>query len=189
MSIRWRAAAIIPVLGLGLALAAPAAAASSWVHVRVEQPEGENVRVNLPLGVVRAALALAPETITDGRHIRIDGHDHFAISDLKKLWQELRQTPEGELVTVESDDENVRVAREGEAVVVHVQSNERSEQVSVEVPVALVDALLAPEGDAIDVMGALTHLEAMRGDIVRVEGSDAKVRIWIDENAGSESGS
>lgn len=186
MSKMWRAAGLVPVLAL--ALAAPAAA-GSWVHVRVDEPEGDKVAVNLPLGVVRAALALAPEKITDGRHIRIDRHDHFDIADLKALWRELRETPEGELVTVESDGENVRVAREGDKVVVRVDSSDRDEQVAVDVPLALVDVLLAPEGDELDLAGALTHLEGLRGDIVRVTGRDATVRVWIDDSASSESGS
>ena len=165
MSTNWRIAALAPVLAL--AVAAPAAAASPWLHVRVEEGKGDKVSVNLPLSVVRVALSLAPEKITDGKHFRIDGHDHLTIAEMKTLWRELRNTAEGELM------------------VVRVDSRERDEEVAVEVPLSLVDALLAPEGDVLDFEAAIQHLEGVRGDIVRVKGGDGTVRVWIDENAGS----
>jgi hypothetical protein len=183
MSTNWRAAAIAPVLAM--AMAAPAAAASPWLHVRVHEEKGDKVSVNLPLSVVRVALAMAPEKITDGKHFKIDDHDHLSIADMKTLWRELRNAAEGELVRVESEDDNVRVAREGELMVVRVESHERAEEVVVEVPLSLVDALLAPEGDELDIEAALQHLEEVRGDIVRVKGDDATIRVWIDELAGS----
>lgn len=183
MSTNWRTAAAAPVLAL--ALAAPAAAANPWLHVRVDDSGGDKVRVNLPLSVVRVALAMAPEKISDGRHIHIDGHDHLTIAEIKTLWRELRNTAEGELVTVESEDEKVRVSREGELMVVRIEAGERGEQVAVELPLRVVDALLAPEGDALDIQAAIDGLEAVRGDIVRVTHDDGSVRIWIDENAGS----
>lgn len=188
MSTNWRTAAIAPVLAM--AMAAPAAAASPWLHVRVHEDKGDKVSVNLPLSVVRVALSMAPEKLTDGKHFRIDDHDHLSIAQMKELWRELRNTAEGELVRVESDDENVRVSREGELMVVRVDSQKRDEEVAVEVPLSLVDALLAPEGDELDIEAAIQHLEAIRGDIVRVKGDDSTVRIWIDELAGSsEAGS
>jgi len=184
MSTNWRTAALAaPVLAM--AMAAPAAAASPWLHVRVHEDKGDKVSVNLPLSVVQVALKMAPEKITDGKHFKIDEHDHITIADMKTLWRELRDTAEGELVRVESDDDDVRVAREGELMVVHVKSAERGEEVAVEVPLSLVDTLLAPEGDELDIEGALLQLDKVRGDIVRVKGDDATVRVWIDEQAGT----
>jgi hypothetical protein len=183
MSTNWRIAALAPVLAL--AVAAPAAAASPWLHVRVHEDQGDKVSVNLPLSVVRLALSMAPEKIADGKHFRFDDHDHLSIAQMKTLWRELRDTAEGELVRVESDDDNVRVSREGELMVVRVTSLKRDEEVNVEVPLKLVDALLAPAGDELDIEAAIQHLESVRGDIVRVKGDDATVRVWIDETAGS----
>jgi hypothetical protein len=183
MSTRWRTAALAPVMAL--ALAAPAAAASPWLHVRVLEDEGDKVSVNLPLSVVRVALSIIPEKISDGKHFKIDDHDHLSIAEMKALWRELRNSAEGDLVTVESADENVRVSREGELMLVRVDGHERGEEVAVEIPLSLVDALLAPEGEELDFEAAVEHLEQIRGDIVRVKGDDGTVRIWIDDNAGS----
>lgn len=183
MSTNWRTAALAPVLAV--AMAAPAAAANPWVHVRVDEKGGDKVRVNLPLSVVRVALSMAPEKITDGHHIHIDHHGHLTIAEIKELWRELRDTAEGELVTVESEDESVRVSREGELMVVRIDADGRGEQVAVELPLSVVDALLAPEGDELDIQSAIDRLEAVRGDIVRVNHDDGSVRVWIDENAGS----
>jgi hypothetical protein len=49
------------------------------------------------------------------------------------------------------------------------------------VPVALVDSLFAGEGEELNVKAALVELQKRRGDIVRVNDSNAKVRVWIDE--------
>jgi hypothetical protein len=60
------------------------------------------------------------------------------------------------------------------------------EEVQVDVPVGLVDAVLAGPGDSVDVKTVMRELRARRGDIVRVNDEDSAVRIWIDESAAGE---
>jgi plasmid stabilization system protein ParE len=79
-------------------------------------------------------------------------------------------------------------------VLVHVDTKPRigkdgkprgdGEQVRVEVPVSLVDALLSGEGEEANIQAAIAELRKRRGDIVRVHDEDSKVRIWIDEQSG-----
>jgi hypothetical protein len=47
--------------------------------------------------------------------------------------------------------------------------------------VSVVDALFSGEGKELNLKGAISALKSLRGDVVRVDGDDAKVRIWIDE--------
>jgi hypothetical protein len=96
------------------------------------------------------------------------------------MWAELKASGDVDLVTVEEKDENVKVARKGDLVLVKVERLGR-EEVNVEVPVSLVDALFSTEGDELNVKAALLELQKRRGDIVRVSDATSKVRVWIDE--------
>jgi hypothetical protein len=181
------------IRGLGLAgafvlilgYAAPSAGqGSAWLHIRVEEPaKSGKVSVNLPLTVVEAALQAAPErVVTDGRlHLGHHREHDVSVAQLRKAWNELRATGDAEFVNVEERDETVRIARAGDLVLVHVDKAGTRDAVRVEVPVDVVDALFAGEGDELNVRSALTRLQARRGDIVRVNDENSTVRIWIDD--------
>lgn len=175
---------VLTIAALGGPLGASAWAETvPWLHVRVEEPRREaKVSVNLPLSVVEAALKAAPEKIVSDGKIQLGGHRHdLSLSDLRRLWTELRATGDAELVSVEDGDETVRIARAGNLVQIRVQKPGREEQVHVDLPVTLVDALLSGEGESVDLKAALAEVRKLRGDIVRVKDDDSQVRIWIDE--------
>lgn len=164
-------------------------ASPAWLHVRVEEP-GKNtkVHVNLPLPMVEAALKAAPETLSSHGEIHLGGHrghrgHRLTVSELRKMWQDLRSAGDMEMVTVEEEDGRVTVARRGDIVEIRVNESRRDETVHVDLPVAMVDALLASPGDELNVRAGLDELRKMRGDIVRVKDRDTSVRIWIDEQA------
>ncbi len=171
------------VAAVGLAGPLAAQTKTAWLHVRVEEASRESkVSVNLPLSVVEAALAMAPEKIASHGRIRL--HDHckdLKVSELRKMWNELRATGQAEIVSIEEKDEKVRVAKDGDRVLVRVEKLSNKEAVRVDVPVAVVDALLSGEGDELNFDAALGELKKLRGDIVHVNDADSTVRIWIDE--------
>jgi hypothetical protein len=183
------ALAFLPVAG------AVAQTGTPWIHVRVEEAKKQSkVRVNLPLSVVEAALKAAPEIVEKEGKLNIGGHHDLSLADMRKVWKELAAAGDAEIVTVESPDENVRVMRKGNMVQVFVDNKpaagktaeagkaaKAAEQVRVEVPVSIVDALLSGEGDTVDIKAAIVELQKLRGDIVQVHDEDANVRIWIDE--------
>lgn len=186
------------LLALAAASAAPAlaqTAGTAWLHVRVEEArDSSKVAVNLPLSVVEAVLKASPELIERHGRIHLGRHDRdhgLELADLRRVWKELAAVGDAELVTVESEDENVKVQKKGDLVLVLVDQKPRKdkegktrrggEQVRVEVPVSLVDALLSGEGDEANVEAAIAELKKRRGDIVRVQDEDSHVRIWIDE--------
>jgi len=185
---------LMSLLALG---AAPVAAqtATAWLHVRVEEvKEASKVTVNLPLSVVEAVIKASPEMIERHGRIHFDrehGKHGLKLADLRRAWKELAAVGDAELVTVESEDENVKVQRKGDLVQVFVEQKGKTdkdgkklkgaEQVKVEVPVSLVDALLSGEGDEANIEAAILELKKRRGDIVRVQDDDSHVRVWIDE--------
>lgn len=191
------ALALVPASGALAQTGAPA-----WLHVRVEEAaKASKVHVNLPMTVVEAVLKASPQIIEEHGKVKLGDHHGMTLADMRRAWKELAAAGDAELVTVESEDENVRVARKGDLVQVFVdrkpragkaeaepgktgKASSKSEgpgEVRVEVPVSLVDALLSGEGDTVNIQAAVDQLKKRRGDIVRVKDEDSNVRIWIDE--------
>ena len=165
--------------------------APAWLHVRVdEHGKSSRVRVNLPLTVVEAALEAAPAKIVDKGRIKIDlrhdGDHDLSLAEMRRMWHDLKEAGDTEIVSVEDGDETVKVARKGDVVQVRVSKPSEKEEVHVDVPVNLVDAVLAGTGDSVDVKAVIRELRSQRGDIVRVNDSHSAVRVWIDESAAGE---
>jgi hypothetical protein len=178
------------LLGLGalaLGAAVPGSAqtakpgAKPWIHVQVEEANGSKVNVNLPLSLVQIGLKAAPDPVIGHGHIRLGNHSDLKVADLRKLWAELKATGDADLVSVEDEGETVSVKRQGDLVLVRVDNPGKKEQVRVDVPLALVDALLASDGETLNLDAALAELAKRRGDIVTVNDGGDKVRVWIDE--------
>lgn len=197
------ALALVPASGAVAQTGAPA-----WLHVRVEEAaKASKVNVNLPMTVVEAVLKASPEILEEHGKVKIGDHHGMSLADMRRAWKELSAAGDAELVTVESEEDNVRVARKGDLVLVYVdhkpgarkakaeaepgaakgekaakaEKTEGPGEVRVEVPVSLVDALLSGEGDTVNLQAAVNELKKRRGDIVRVHDEDSHVRIWIDE--------
>jgi hypothetical protein len=170
---------------LGLAFqAAPIQAQTPWIHIEVNENETDpsHVKVNLPLSVVEIALEAAPEKIVDDGRIRLGHADpDLDVEDLRRMWNELRSSPESEWVSVEKKDETVSVRRQGDQILVEVDDRGDRGKVHVQVPMSVVDALFSGEGQELNLKGALSELKGLRGDIVQVDDGESKVRIWIDE--------
>jgi hypothetical protein len=179
------AAAAVATTGLTLAssAASPAAASQAWLHIRVEEPgKDSRVSVNLPMSVVEAALRAAPEKIVSEGRIQLGLKQRdLSVSELRDMWQALRATGDTEIVSVEEPGERVTVARKGDVVQVRVLETRSREEVHVDVPVTVVDALLSGKGESLDLKAGAAALRGLRGDIVRVKDDDTSVRIWIDE--------
>jgi hypothetical protein len=180
----WLLSAVVAIPALRLA----AQPATPWVHIRVDEPgKSSKVSVNLPLTVVQAALKSAPDTLGSHGRIRFGrGGGDMSVTDFRRLWAELKAAGDAELVEVQNPDESVHLSRHGETVEVRVDKHEgarkgSAQEVHVQVPVALLDALLSGSGEELNLEAAIGELQKRRGDIVQVNGDDGSVRIWIDE--------
>ena len=184
----------VGLLALSVLPAATAAAqtGTAWLHVRVEEAkEATKVAVNLPMTVVEAILKASPEMIEKHGKIHFGEEHGLKMADIRKAWKALAEAGDAELVTVESEEENIKVMRKGDLVQVFVDNKPKAgkdgkpakggEEVRVEVPVSLVDAFLSGEGEEGNFDAAIAELQKRRGDIVRVKDDDSNVRVWIDE--------
>ena len=155
-----------------------------WLHVRVEssQPNGETVRVNVPLELAEKVLpAITQDRLRNGK-VRIDASQANGV-DLRALFDAIRTTRDGEFVTVQSSDSDVRVAKQAGYLLVHVHEKGRGkkEQVEIRVPMKVAEALLSAAKDELDILAAVRALSS-QGDteLVSVKSDDETVHIWLD---------
>ena len=166
-----------------------------WLHVRVVNSDDKNetVKVNVPLELAEKVLpAINKNQLHDGK-VRINHSDLNGV-DLKMLLDALHTAKDGEYVTVQATDSDVKVAKQGGYMLVHVtekapkngKSSEKS-KVEVKVPMKVVDALLSAGKDELDLVAALRALSA-NGDteLVSVKSDDSTVHIWLDSKNISE---
>ena len=157
-----------------------------WIHVEVIESgdKAEKVNVNLPLALAEVALDILPKEMT-GKVTAEFQEKGITLPDLRKVWTELKNTGDAEFVSVESDKETVRVVREGDLIRVRVADNggDEREQVRVDIPIEVVDALLSGEGEELNLRAAVQQLRNRRGDIVNVDDGKSKVRVWIDSRS------
>lgn len=166
--------------------AGPALAAERWLHVRVEGYDHASdwVNVNVPLSMIEALLPAIETDEFRGGRVRIDDMDIEGI-DLARMLEALREAPDADFVTVKSDDELVRVAKENGFLKVTVDGHH--EKVRVKMPMEVVDALLGSKHGELDILGALRVLgDYYDGDLVTVEADDGTVRVWIDDSDTGE---
>jgi len=155
-----------------------------WLHVRVisSDAKGETVRVNVPLELAEKILpAINKERLHNGK-VKIDDA-HVNDVDLRALVEAIRTTKDGEFVTVQSNDCDVRVAKQSNHLIVHVldKENSKKSEVEIKVPMKVIDALFSAGKDELDLVAALHALSA-QGDteLVSVKDHENTVRVWLD---------
>jgi hypothetical protein len=175
---RLAAAALIALC----AAAGTATADDLWLHVAVDEgPEGARVRVNLPLSMAETALGMIPEEELRGGKVRFEDSE-LTVAELRQLWTELQQSPDATFVEVEETDQRVQVSKSGGYLLVKAfEGGERSQQVDVRIPAAVVDALLSGDGEELNVAAAVRALASHgAGELVTVADDETKVRVWVD---------
>ena len=187
------AAVVLSPLGvLAQSTAAPASPSQSttsvtrdrWLHVRVisSDAKGETVRVNVPLELAEKVLPAINKDRLHAGKVRIDDSRVNDV-DLRALVDAIRTSKDGEFVTVQSNDCDVRVAKQNNHLIVHVldKQNSKKSEVEVKVPMKVVDALFSAGKDELDLVAALHALSA-QGDteLVSVKDHENTVRVWLD---------
>jgi len=175
---------------LALALLTPtlALAKGAWVHVRIldDSEDGDRVSINMPVQTIATMLPMIEsEDLRDGR-IRIDGKELDG-DDLRALWKSVREADDGEFLTMETKNENVRVAKKGDILTIQCEDGADGDRVDVQLPIAVVNALLSGNEDELDLLAGLEALEEHGHEIqVTVNDDHTAIRIWIDDDPGSD---
>ena len=162
-----------------------------WLHVRVSNPgkNEETVRVNVPLELAEKVLPTINKDRLHSGKVRFDDIDCHGV-DLRALLDAVRTSKDGEFVTVQSKDSDVRVAKQNGYLFVHVfeKNRPKKSQVEVKVPMKVVDALFSAGKDELDLVAAL-HALSSQGDteLVSVKDEENTVRVWLDSKNVTDS--
>ena len=172
-----------------------------WIHVRVESKDdhGETVRVNVPVEMATKVIpAINKNNLHDGK-VHIDSI-HTNDVDLRAILDAVRSSRDGEYVTVQGSDNDVRVAKSAGYLYIHVTDKSggkraaakdgktgaratagHESKVEIKVPMKVVDALFSAGKDELDIVAALKALSG-HGDteLVTVKDDENTVRVWVD---------
>ncbi len=174
-----------------VAQAAQTTKGDRWLHVRVVSKDsgGETVRVNVPLELAIKILPSINQRHLHGGRVEICD-THMNDVDLRVLLEAVRTTKDGEFVTVQGREDEVRVAKENGYLLVHVKErkgerserkNDRQSRVEVRVPMTVVKALLSGGKNELDLVAAMHALaEHPDTELVTVQDEENTVRIWLD---------
>ena len=112
---------------------ATASSHDRWLHVRVTNPgkNEETVRVNLPLELAEKVLPTINKNRLHSGKVSFDDVDCHGV-DLHALVDAVRTSKDGEFVTVQSKDSDVRVAKQNGYLFVHVFEKNRPKHSQVE---------------------------------------------------------
>jgi hypothetical protein len=175
------------------AFAALAMPADRWIHVRVTEsgPDGDRVRINIPLSLAEAVLpTIKAEKFCDGK-VKVAGHALDQV-DLRAILEAVRMAQDNQYVTVESKHENVEVAKAGEFLLIKVHEDREGagksaatqrtgSTVDIKIPFKVAHALLSGSSDELDVLAAIRALgEYPNLELVTVNDESDSVRIWVD---------
>jgi len=157
---------LVPLCGIAVKVAR-AEEPTRWIHVRVvsTEPDGEMVRVNVPVELAEQVLpAIHTHELREGK-VTIN-----------------------EFVSVQSKDENVHIAKEKGTMIIKVRQTKNSgEDVDITVPLPVVEALLSAGEDQLDILAGLKALRNYGDtDLVTVKEKKQTVHIWLDSKNKSE---
>jgi hypothetical protein len=162
-----------------------------WLHVRVDNPDSkeETVRVNIPLELAEKILPTINRDRLQSGKVKVDEIDCHGV-DLHALLDAVRTSKDGEFVTVQNKDSDVRVAKQNNYFLVHVVDKHHSSKkstVEVKIPMKVVDALFSGGKDELDLVAGLRALSA-QGDteLLTVKDEENSVRIWLDSKNVSD---
>jgi len=156
-----------------------------WFHVRVEEPGETRVSVNLPMALLEVGLDIADRHVSQDQDFHWNHDGKVTVADLRRMWAELEAVGDADFVEIEDGDTRVHISRRGDRVLIRTDEGDRS-RVRMEMPSAVVQALLGTEGERLNLRDAVRELARTgRQDILEVRDGETTVRVWIGENAGT----
>lgn len=168
-----------------------AATPDKWLHIKVDNTgdKTDRVRVNVPLDLIEKILPAINKDHLQAGHIRL-GEAKLNDIDLRTVLEAVKTSKDNEFVTVDSDKEKVRVAKQNGYLLIKVtetRQTKKENRVDISIPFSVVDALLSTGKNELDLVGAVRALAA-HGDTVLVTVSDgtSNVRIWVDSQSAAQ---
>jgi len=120
LAVLLRAAPIAHAQTAAKAEADAAPSAERWLHIAVDgkNDKDERVRVNVPISLARAVLASVDRGKLNHGIVHINGRMDDV--DVRGILKAIKAAPDGEFVTVETHDTDVKVQKSGGMLLIHV---------------------------------------------------------------------
>lgn len=129
---------VLAAATVGAAAAAVYRAGTLAVEIRTE--DGNQIQLNLPAGLLRTAIAVAPSSLLEQARDELEP----LLPALHEGWRELTDAPDFVLIELYSTDENVRVEKIGSQLLIFVEMPDVS--VRVGIPLDTVGSVLRKLG-------------------------------------------
>src|SRR5262245_8366744 len=134
------------------------AQSKEWLHIHVNDPvKEETVRINVPIQLMETLLPMVQENSIHHGKIHFDDKS-ISKDELKKLWASIKQEGDTDYMTIEKPGEKVTVSMQGKYFVVQTDADS-NKVVDIKIPASVMDAMLAGEGDELDLVGAVKALK------------------------------
>lgn len=146
------------------------------VDVQEGGPKGTHIVVPVPVLLAEAALSFAP---VHARRVELDKAAEQWLPVVRKLAAELRAIPDAELVRVQAEGSDVRIAKVRDHLEVRVHDG--GDDISVNLPLEALDEVLASlEGGRVDLRRIVGSLHRAHGQLVDVRsgGDHISVRMF-----------
>jgi hypothetical protein len=151
---------------------------TNWVvvDVRTFEHDGVNLRVPVPLNVLRIPLHMAPRA---SMHVPIPLSAARQQARLLAALRTLQDAPDGTVVPLYLADSDLELSRRGDRLVVAVADSSCSDEVRATLPFAATMRLLERSASGrLEPRAVLDLLAAAeRGDLLTVEAGDSRVRV------------
>jgi hypothetical protein len=179
--IRSAATLLLVVAATLLAAQLPATAAGGelWLRVDVTRQgeEAGRIKINVPLSLMEVVIESADGQKFFGPLEVAQGH-----VDIGRMWQSIRDMANEEILSIEAEDEIIKVWKDRDYFRVDVKKADEGAEVEVKIPLGLMDYLFNSERTGFDFKELVG---AMRGyapiQLVKVVSNEENVSIWIEE--------
>lgn len=158
----------------------------AWLHIRIDSddPDGDRVRVNIPVEMVETMLPMIETDEFGNGRIQINDTELDGV-ELRKLWNAVKNAEDGEFVSVENRRESISVAKEAGVLQIRVRESDDEkdgDRFDMKLPMEVVDAMLSGDEEELDLVAGLQALRE-HGSAILLTGSDdgEDIRIWVDD--------
>jgi hypothetical protein len=142
----------------------------------------DRIALSVPFGLVRGGLKFASLGRLR-REMDLHFNDSVEAEEVRGIWQELSEKPEGTPVARKHDFDELTFTKQGDTVTLVVTkdfSDPDPDTVTIRFPARLL-AAVASGGKSFDVDAILSELKTLdRGELLDVKAKDAHVRVWIE---------
>lgn len=154
-----------------------------WVHIAIDGTSdgGERVRVNLPLKLITSLEPILDRHLGEGNStLEIDGKK-FTLAELREILVAIEAADDGEFISIKDQGDDVRIFKKKDILEVRVVEK-KGENVSLQVPVPVLKALVSGTGDDLNLGAGLRALAEFPTQArLTVNDGDEKIRIWVDQ--------